>query len=90
MYDFAGMRIECGADASVRLPGAIGLAGSALTLDQAVRNLVAWGLAAPAQAVALASARPRALLARAGGAQAIGQNPGVVLWDAALQPRVLD
>ena len=47
LYRFAGMTIQHTADGSVRLPGATTLAGSALTLDQAVRNLVAWSLTDP-------------------------------------------
>jgi len=81
IYRFAGMRIEHGADGSVREPGSAVLAGSALRLDQAVRNVVAWGFAGAEQAVAMASTRPAALL---------GDPPGVpsaVTWDAALTPR---
>jgi N-acetylglucosamine-6-phosphate deacetylase len=62
LYGFAGMRIERSADGSVRVPGSPVLAGSALRLDQAVRNLVGWGLAGPAAAMRLAADRPAALL----------------------------
>ncbi|HYZ21356.1 MAG TPA: N-acetylglucosamine-6-phosphate deacetylase, partial [Rhodopila sp.] len=55
LYRFAGMTIEHTPDGSVRLPGTATLAGSALCLDQAVRNIVDWGLAAPPAALALAS-----------------------------------
>jgi N-acetylglucosamine-6-phosphate deacetylase len=64
-YGFAGMTIEHAPDGSVRVPGTTALAGSALTLDQAVRNLLAWDLADPATALAMASAHPNALLAPA-------------------------
>ena len=60
-YQFAGMAIDAAADGTVRNPAGA-LAGSALRLDQAVRNLVSWGLADLAQAVALASTNPAALL----------------------------
>jgi N-acetylglucosamine-6-phosphate deacetylase len=66
LYPFAGMTIERTEDGTVRLPGTATLAGSALTLDQAVRNIVAWGLADKATAIAMASAHPNALLARHG------------------------
>ncbi|QND50578.1 amidohydrolase family protein (plasmid) [Phyllobacterium sp. 628] len=56
-YDFAGMRIERSEDGTVRLPGTIGLAGSSLCLDGAVRNLVRWGIARFDQAVEMASTR---------------------------------
>ncbi len=61
-YAFAGMDIDRAADGSVRIPGTARLAGSALTLDQAVRNLVTWGIADPATAIAMASDVPAALL----------------------------
>jgi N-acetylglucosamine-6-phosphate deacetylase len=65
LYNFAGMTIEHTADGSVRIPGTTTLAGSALTLDQAVRNLVSWGLTSPETALAMASSHPNAILAPA-------------------------
>jgi N-acetylglucosamine-6-phosphate deacetylase len=41
------------------------LAGSALRLDQAVRHVIAWGLASEAEAVAMARENPMRLLAPA-------------------------
>ena len=90
LYGFAGMCIERAADGSVRVPGGATLAGSALALDQAVRNLVAWGLTTPAQAIALASANPAALLAPALAAHGIRPNPGALDWDSRLNPRILE
>jgi N-acetylglucosamine-6-phosphate deacetylase len=80
LYDFAGMRIEHAADGSVREPGSPVLAGSALRLDQAVRNVVKWGFASPRQAIAMASVQPAALL----GCPIM---PAAVTWDEALTPR---
>jgi N-acetylglucosamine-6-phosphate deacetylase len=65
LYHFAGMTIEHREDGSVRFPGTSTLAGSALCLDQAVRNLVAWNLADAGTALAMASTHPNALLAPA-------------------------
>ena len=65
LYSFAGMTVQCGTDGSVRVPGSATLAGSALCLDQAVRNVIAWGLAEPAAALAMGSSQPAALLAPA-------------------------
>ncbi len=65
-YPFAGMTIQRTEDGSVRLPGTSTLAGSALALDQAVRNIAAWGLADAATAIAMASTHPNTLLARHG------------------------
>lgn len=80
LYDFAGMRIEHTADGSVREPGSRVLAGSALRLDQAVRNVVAWGFAGAAEAIAMASTQPSALLG--------GTLPrSTITWDARLMPR---
>jgi N-acetylglucosamine-6-phosphate deacetylase len=84
LYRFAGMSIEHAADGSVRVPGSDALAGSALTLDQAVRNLVAWDLAAPADAIRLAAANPAALLAPALAAHGIALPEGRVTWSPAL------
>jgi N-acetylglucosamine-6-phosphate deacetylase len=78
-YNFAGMAIERAADGSVREPGSPVLAGSALCLDRAVRNVVAWGLASPAQAIAMASSIPAALLG-------IALPRSKVEWDETLQP----
>lgn len=87
LYRFAGMSIEHAADGSVREPGSDVLAGSALCLDQAVRNLVGWGLADPADAIRLASANPAALLAPSLAAHGIGLPEAAVTWSPALQPR---
>jgi N-acetylglucosamine-6-phosphate deacetylase len=65
LYELAGMTIERAADGSVRLPGRGTLAGSSLTLGQAVRNLVAWGLATAEAAARLASDNPAAVMAPA-------------------------
>jgi N-acetylglucosamine-6-phosphate deacetylase len=81
-YAFAGMAIERAADGGVRRPGTARLAGSALTLDEAVRRVVSLGLATAEQAVRLAGAQPAALLAVRGHAV----DAGEVLWSADLRP----
>lgn len=90
LYCFAGMSIEHAADGSVRQPGSDVLAGSALCLDQAVRNLVAWGLAAPADAIRLASVNPAALLAPTLVAHRIALPPASVTWSPQLTPQRVD
>lgn len=82
VYEFAGMRIEHAADGSVREPGSPVLAGSALRLDQAVRNVTAWGFATAEQAIAMASARPA-------GVMGVPGVPSTVTWDEALTPRIV-
>ena len=79
-YGFAGMQIEGGADGSARLAGTRALAGSSLTLDRAVRNVVAWGIADLPQAVAMASAAPTTLLDQALAAHGAALRDGAVQW----------
>lgn len=79
-YGFAGMPIDHAEDGSVRVPGGKTLAGSALRLDVAVRNVVAWGLATPDQAMALAGETPRALIAPAMAAHGASAGRFVVDW----------
>jgi N-acetylglucosamine-6-phosphate deacetylase len=86
LYELAGMAIERAADGAVRVPGAAVLAGSSLELDQAVRNVVQWGIATAPEAVGLASVNPRALLAPALAAHGVRLVDGVVEWSAALRP----
>ncbi|HEX4261656.1 MAG TPA: amidohydrolase family protein [Acetobacteraceae bacterium] len=87
-YRFAGVAIRRGEDGSVRLPEAGTLAGAALRLDQAVRNVVGWDFADAGQAIAMASANPAALLAGL-GVSVPGTAPGgtAVAWSADLHVR---
>jgi N-acetylglucosamine-6-phosphate deacetylase len=82
IYEFAGMRIEHAADGSVREPGGTVLAGSALRLDLAVRNVVEWGFASAEQAIAMASGQPARLLG-------LTEGGGTATWDGGLRPRVV-
>lgn len=79
-YGFAGMIIDHGVDGSVRETRAAALAGSSLTLDQAVRNVVAWGVCTFDEAVQMASANPRAALAAVAGHHRIVLPPGRITW----------
>ncbi|PTM40536.1 amidohydrolase family protein [Bosea sp. 124] len=79
-YPFAGMTVELREDGSVRQPGAANLAGSALCLDQAVRNLVSWGFATPREAIAMASDHPLAVLQPALRARGMTPDRGTVDW----------
>jgi N-acetylglucosamine-6-phosphate deacetylase len=88
LYAFAGMTIEHAPDGSVRVPGTTVLAGSALRLDQAVRNLIAWGLVDPATALAMASAHPNALLAPALAHHGITLPATEVSWTAEFEPLI--
>jgi N-acetylglucosamine-6-phosphate deacetylase len=75
-YSFAGMPVDLAADGSVRQPGGVSLAGSALKLDDAVRNVVAWGIATPEEAIAMASSHALAALAGA------LEKAGIILPDS--------
>jgi N-acetylglucosamine-6-phosphate deacetylase len=86
LYPFAGMVVEHASDGSVRLPGSRYLAGSALTLDAALRNLVNWNLAAPEQAVLMASHNPRDLMLSALRNFSIEDAVGEVIWSPELRP----
>lgn len=87
LYRFAGMTIEHAADGTVREPASPVLAGSALCLDQAIRNLVRWDLAEAAGAIALAGVRPAALLAPVLAARGIRREPGRIEWSGSLHVR---
>jgi N-acetylglucosamine-6-phosphate deacetylase len=82
IYEFAGMRIERASDGSVREPGSSVLAGSGLALDQAVRNIVAWGFASAPEAMAMASTAPAALLG-------LTLPRTEVAWDSDLRPTII-
>jgi N-acetylglucosamine-6-phosphate deacetylase len=78
-YRFAGMDVERRADGSVRQGDGL-LAGSALCLDQAVRNLVAWGIATPQQALAMASSHPLSAIRPALAAHGLALAAAEVEW----------
>jgi N-acetylglucosamine-6-phosphate deacetylase len=84
VYELAGMAIEHAADGSVRVPGSVMLAGSALRLDQAVRNVIAWELATPIEAIRLASDNPTAVLAPALAASGACLASATVEWSGAM------
>ena len=85
LYPFAGMTVERSTDGSVREPGAAHLAGSALTMDQAIRNVVGWSLATFAEAVAMASTTPRTALAAALAKRNRTPSTGTVTWSSDLR-----
>lgn len=86
LYPFAGMTVQRDAVGRVSIQGQPGLAGSSLCLDAAVRNLVAWGIAPPEQAIAMASTRPACLLAPALAAHGLRAPPGALNWSKDLFP----
>ncbi|QCI64079.1 N-acetylglucosamine-6-phosphate deacetylase [Phreatobacter stygius] len=88
-YRFAGTDIDRSADGTVRLADSKLLAGSSLCLDQALRNVVAWGLATSDEAIAMASSRPLALIAPALDAHGLRLPESQVTWSDDLHVRRL-
>ena len=86
LYRFAGLTIEGALNGSVRVPGSGQLAGSALCLDQAIRNLVSWGIVGPETAIHCASTNPAAVIRQALRAHSISLRPATITWSAALRP----
>jgi len=86
LYPFADMVVEHAPDGSVRLPGSRYLAGSALTLDAAVRNLANWNLGTPEQALRMASQNPRDLMGPALRRFSVEMDSGEVEWSPDLRP----
>lgn len=78
-YHFAGMAVDRMPDGSVRQEAGL-LAGSALCLDEAVRNVVAWGIATPEQAFAMAGSHALAAIRPALEAHGIALAEGEVEW----------
>lgn len=73
-------------DTSARLEDGT-LAGSILTMDQALRNLVAWSDATPAEALHMMTAVPARLLGDdARGRLVTGARADLTLFDATLHP----
>lgn len=85
-YELAGMTIERAPDGSVRAPGASMLAGSSLELDQAVRNVVSWGIAPASDALRLATETPAAVLAPALAAHGLSLPTAEIEWSDDLRP----
>jgi N-acetylglucosamine-6-phosphate deacetylase len=85
-YDFAGMTIERTEAGEVRSPGSAVLAGSALMLDQAVRNLVAWGIADADEAIRMASDHPAQALRPALEAHGARLPDSQIIWSDDLAP----
>ncbi len=89
VYRFAGMEVVLGNDGSVSVPGESGLAGSALRLDQAVRNIIHWSVADPEAAILMASKQARDAIASALNHAGVSMKPGKLEWNSALEPKVL-
>lgn len=87
-FRFAGLDIRSTEDGHVARFGSDGLAGSALRLDQAIRNTVEWGIWDAASAIAAASDAPRNALARSFKHHGVFVDPGKVAWTKDLMPQL--
>lgn len=87
-YLFAGMAVERTVAGAMVQPGRTNLAGSALCLDQAVRNIVDWGIGSAKDAMAMASINPMAAMARALTHHGISIDSGLVSWTTGLMPNI--
>lgn len=80
-YQFAAMSIERTDDGTVRVPGEANLAGSSLTLDQAVRNIVNNKIASFDEAIMMATTNPRHYLQPALMRCGITPPVSAITWD---------
>ncbi|WDR02700.1 hypothetical protein PSQ19_00175 [Devosia algicola] len=80
-YVFAGMAVERTEAGAMVQPGQPNLAGSALCLDQAVRNIVDWSIASAETAIAMAAQHPRMAMEKALVSHGLRLDAGIVHWD---------
>lgn len=83
-YCFADLKIQRLEDGTVWNPSGMGLAGSSLRLDDAVRNLVRWNIASFDEAIAMASSRVADILASALSARGLVLPDSEIEWSDAL------
>ncbi len=88
-YRLAGMDVMLDEHGKVTGVGSPGLAGSALRLDQAVRNVVGWRITTPEQATVMAGDRPRAAIQYALQHHGLAIDAGRIQWNSALEPKLL-
>jgi len=86
-YSLGGMPVESSDDGVVRLQNSPLLAGSSLSMDRAVANVVKWGVASFSNALRMASANPLALLSPAAKAHGINVAPGEIVWGTDFVPQ---
>jgi N-acetylglucosamine-6-phosphate deacetylase len=83
-YELGGRPVTVDATSARLADGT--LAGAVITMDEAIRNMVRWTDAAPAQAIAMASETPARLLGlKDRGRLSSGYRADLVLFDRSLQ-----
>lgn len=91
IYKVAGMEVELSEEGVVRVPGSQYLAGAALLMHVAVKNIVTWEIASFEQALQMASTNPLALLLPAMKAHGVTMaasegDLGEIVWGENLVP----
>jgi len=79
-YTLGDLEVEVGEDRIVRLPGTPYLAGSALTMDEAINNCVRFGKISLASAIRMVTANPARLFKGIRGLLEPGERADVVLF----------
>lgn len=79
-YTIGETRIERHTDGSVRIPGATYLAGSSVTMDQMVRNLMDWYGFSMDDILLLARDNPAQVVGKSAGSLAVGNLANLVSW----------
>lgn len=87
-YTFAGMEVERTHEGKMVQPGRTMLAGSALCLDQAVRNTMAWTGLGAETVLAMASSSPRRALSRSMQHYGIAMETSCVRWASDMTPTI--
>ena len=86
IYRFGNTAVQRTLEGAMVQPGRVNLAGSALCLDDAVRNAVAWTGLPPTVAIAMASDGPRRAIAKSLEYHGTSLQPGRVQWSSDLRP----
>jgi len=79
-YFLAGMAVELNTRGIVHVAGSSLLAGSSLTMDRALANIVSWGIADFRSALRMGCANPMALLWPVCEAHGVTQGLGEIIW----------
>ncbi len=88
-YFLAGMAVDLNEKGAVHVSGSPLLAGSSLRMDQAVANIVKWGIADFRSALRMACANPMTLLGPICKAHGIELSLGEIVWGEDHHPRTV-
>ena len=88
-FELAGMSVEATHEGVVRIPQSEYLAGSVLTMDKALLNIIQWDVGNFNAALRMASANPMNLIAPALAARNIVPVRGEIEWTPDFHPRLV-